>query len=85
LLRRDAWLAGLLAAVIILGAMLVLAGTALPRELDHDEHQFVASGVLLTRSGLLPYIDYPTFTYPIWSFSTRRLTFSPPVRSWPRD
>ena len=32
--------------------------------LDHDEHQFVASGVLLARRGLLPYRDYPYFHTP---------------------
>ena len=32
---------------------------AMKKGIDHDEHQFVASGVLLARQGLLPYIDYP--------------------------
>ncbi len=54
----------LIAAAVILGAMIILAAAALPRELDHDEHQFVASGVLLARNGLLPYIDYPYFHVP---------------------
>lgn len=34
------------------------------KELDHDEHQFVASGVLLSREFLLPYRDYPYFHMP---------------------
>ena len=48
--------------MLVVGA--VLAGVALPREVDHDEHQFVASGVLLARHGLLPYRDYPYFHLP---------------------
>jgi 4-amino-4-deoxy-L-arabinose transferase-like glycosyltransferase len=48
--------------LLVVGA--VLAGVALPREVDHDEHQFVASGVLLARFGLLPYRDYPYFHLP---------------------
>ncbi len=62
--RPQRLLEALVAAAFILGAMLVLAAAALPRELDHDEHQFVASGVLLARDGLLPYIDYPYFHVP---------------------
>src|SRR3972149_7627683 len=34
------------------------------RGLNHDEHQFVASGVLLAKEGLLPYLDYPYFHVP---------------------
>src|SRR5262249_7881535 len=34
------------------------------RELSHDEHQFIASGALLARKGLLPYRDYPYFHMP---------------------
>jgi hypothetical protein len=48
--------------LLVVGA--VLAGVALPREVDHDEHQFVASGVVLARLGLLPYRDYPYFHLP---------------------
>ncbi len=31
---------------------------------NHDEHQFIASGVLLAQAGLLPYRDYPHFHMP---------------------
>ncbi len=31
---------------------------------NHDEHQFIASGVLLAQEGLLPYRDYPHFHMP---------------------
>lgn len=36
--------------------------------LDHDEHQFVTSGVLLARDGLLPYKDYAYFHVPLLTF-----------------
>lgn len=52
------------AVLLLLVVGVVLAGVALPREVDHDEHQFVASGVLLARFGLLPYRDYPYFHLP---------------------
>src|SRR5436853_6215645 len=51
---------------IIVGLLLVAHG--LFRELDHDEHQFVASGALLARHGLLPYRDYPYFHVPYLVF-----------------
>jgi len=49
--------------------------------MDHDENQFVASGALLARCGLLPYRDYPYFHVPylvfvyaeIFQFSDRLL------------
>jgi hypothetical protein len=34
------------------------------RPLNHDEEQFVASGALLARGGLFPYLDYPYFHLP---------------------
>jgi 4-amino-4-deoxy-L-arabinose transferase-like glycosyltransferase len=56
---------GLAFAVLLLLMLgVVLAGVALPREIDHDEHQFVASGALLAHDGLLPYRDYPYFHLP---------------------
>lgn len=52
-------------AAILLGLLLVLViGYAIGKPLDHDEHQFVASGALLAREGLLPYVDYPYFHLP---------------------
>ena len=50
--------AGLLAIVLLLFVR------AMARELNHDEHQFVAPPVLLLRDGLLPYRDYPCFHMP---------------------
>jgi hypothetical protein len=45
-------------------SFVLLLGMAMHKHLDHDEHQFVASGVLLARHGLLPYRDYPYFHVP---------------------
>ncbi len=51
---------------VILGAMTcaLLLVLTLTKHLDHDENQFVASGAVLARSGLLPYRDYPYFHAP---------------------
>ena len=52
-------------SVILLGALCVFrAAVCLSRGLHHDEEQFIASGALLAREGLLPYIDYPYFHLP---------------------
>ena len=56
------------AAVIFLAAvLLLLLGVNLRRGLNHDEHQFVASGALIARQGLLPYRDFPYFHVPLLS------------------
>ena len=50
------------------------------RDLNHDEHQFLAPGVLLSREGLLPYRDFPLFHMPNLVFAYAaldRLTHSP--------
>jgi hypothetical protein len=53
------------AAVVSLCLLaLLVGGYALGKPIDHDEHQFIASGVLLARDGLLPYLDYPYFHLP---------------------
>lgn len=48
----------------LLAILLLLFVRAMARELNHDEHQFVAPPVLLLRDGLLPYRDYPFFHMP---------------------
>jgi len=58
-------------ALTVLFFLLVIAAELLlvfGKSLDHDEHQFVASGALLARRGLLPYRDYPYFHTPNLSF-----------------
>jgi len=54
-----------LAIVALLAACaLLLLALGMHQGLDHDEHQFVASGAVLVRQGLLPYRDYPYFHTP---------------------
>src|SRR5207248_10562117 len=57
-----------LPALAVLGGIaLVLAlvlTLGMTKRLDHDEHQFISSAVLLARDGLLPYRDYPYFHMP---------------------
>ena len=47
------------------------------RNLNHDEHQFVAPAVLLSRAGLQPYRDYPLFHLPNLVFINAAL-----IRFW---
>ena len=74
------WLHGtLIAAVFLLvGGLLFLS--AMDRDLNHDEHQFIAPGVLISREGLLPYRDFPMFHLPNLAFvyaALDRLTHQP--------
>jgi hypothetical protein len=50
--------------VILLAAGVLLFARAMDRDLNHDEHQFLAPGALLVRQGVLPYRDYPLFHVP---------------------
>jgi len=53
---------------------------AVSRDLNHDEHQFIAPGVLISREGLLPYRDFPMFHLPTLAFAYAgldRLTHQP--------
>ncbi len=63
--------------ILVLGAIVALFFAALfvllfaanvQKPLDHDEHQFVASGALLAERGLLPYRDYAYFHVPNLAF-----------------
>jgi hypothetical protein len=56
-------------AAVLLILLMMLTSSALCRRLDHDEHQFVATGALLARRGLLPYLDYPYFHVPYLVFA----------------
>ncbi len=51
-------------AILLLLILPALAIASWTRPLDHDEQQFVASGALLARYHLLPYVDYPYFHLP---------------------
>jgi hypothetical protein len=55
-------------AFALLAAAAAVAVLGLSAPLDHDEHQFVASGMLLARDGLLPYRDYPYHHLPYLTF-----------------
>ena len=65
--RLSAWAWGVVALVLALLFVLVW-GLNMRRGLNHDEHQFVASGALIAREGLLPYRDFPYFHVPALSF-----------------
>jgi hypothetical protein len=74
------WLRGTLAAAVfvLVGSLLFLS--AMDRDLNHDEHQFIAPGVLISREGLLPYRDFPMFHLPNLAFiyaGLDRLTHQP--------
>lgn len=49
--------------VIAAGGLLLFAH-GMDRDLNHDEHQFLAPGALLERQGAVPYRDYPMFHVP---------------------
>lgn len=57
--QRQLWI------ILFLGCVgLLLVGLNMRRGLNHDEHQFIASGALLAREGMLPYGSYPYFHMP---------------------
>ena len=59
--HRWSWIGGLLLATAL--SILLFARTV-DRDLNHDEHQFLAPAALLSRDGLLPWRDYPVFHLP---------------------
>src|SRR5438034_5137887 len=75
LLRLDRFVAAtkiilwrqLFSVVFFGGVSLLLLAQSLLKPLDHDENQFVASGWLIARAGLLPYRDFPYFHLPYLS------------------
>ncbi len=54
--------------LLFIAVFLLLLGADMHKPLDHDEHQFVAGGVLLADRFLLPYRDYPYFHMPNLTF-----------------
>ncbi len=57
--------AALVLAALVLAALAVLLfGVAMRRDLNHDEHQFLAAGALSAREGLWPYRDFAWFHMP---------------------
>jgi 4-amino-4-deoxy-L-arabinose transferase-like glycosyltransferase len=54
------------AAVLLLALLfLLLLGLNMGRELNHDEHQFIAGAALIARNGLTPYQDFAFFHVPL--------------------
>jgi 4-amino-4-deoxy-L-arabinose transferase-like glycosyltransferase len=51
-------------AVFLCVVFLLLLSMTMHKDLNHDEHQFVAAGQLLATRSLLPYRDYPYFHMP---------------------
>jgi 4-amino-4-deoxy-L-arabinose transferase-like glycosyltransferase len=61
---------GIVAATgaLFAASFVLLLGLNLHRELNHDEHQFIASAALIARAGLTPYADFPYFHTPLLSY-----------------
>lgn len=62
------WGPVLIGSSLLVLLLLLNFSRIMERGLDHDEHQFVTSGVLLARDGLLPYKDYAYFHVPLLVF-----------------
>jgi hypothetical protein len=54
--------------ILALAGLFIGTARALNAPFFHDEHQFIASGQLLARDGLLPYADYPYLHLPYLTF-----------------
>lgn len=63
-MRRQTLLLWLTSTFVLLLTLLLLVGVNMRRGLNHDEYQFVASGYLIAKAGLLPYRDFPYFHVP---------------------
>jgi len=55
---------GLGGALFLGGVFVLVLGMSMRKIINHDEHQFVAAGVLIARQGLVPYLDFPYFHVP---------------------
>jgi 4-amino-4-deoxy-L-arabinose transferase-like glycosyltransferase len=58
----------IMSGAFFLGVSCLLLSMSVQKELDHDEHQFIASGELLVTQFLLPYEHYPYFHMPNLAF-----------------
>lgn len=68
-------LAPLVPVLLVVVAAWFLFARGMQRDLNHDEHQFLAPGALLSREGLLPYRDYPLFHLPNLVFAYAGLDY----------
>lgn len=66
--RANAWLLAAATGALFVAIFALLLGINLRRELNHDEHQFIASAALIARSELTPYADFPYFHVPLLSY-----------------
>ncbi len=69
------------ASVALLVILVALFFRTMDRDLNHDEHQFLAPGALLSREGLLPYRDYPLFHLPnlVFLYAAGNLLVDSPI------
>ncbi|MCX6048415.1 MAG: hypothetical protein NT075_25205 [Chloroflexi bacterium] len=58
------WLMALFSGLFLLGMFAFLFGLSMHRRFSHDEHQFIASAVLVAREHLEPYRDFAYFHVP---------------------
>jgi 4-amino-4-deoxy-L-arabinose transferase-like glycosyltransferase len=67
-------LSGRAIAALAMLTFVLLFARSMNRDLDPDEHQFVAPPALLVQEGLLPYVDYPYFHMPTLVYLYAALT-----------
>ncbi len=63
-MERKRAVARVATAVFFIFIFVILASRDANKKLDHDEHQFIASGKVLSQSAALPYMSYPYFHAP---------------------
>ncbi len=70
-IKARSWHKPIVCSLILLffsALFLLLLSANVQKNLDHDEHQFVAGGVLLSGEFKLPYVDYAYFHMPNMTF-----------------
>jgi hypothetical protein len=66
--RLDQLLVSVSALLLFALLFVLLLGLSMGRELNHDEHQFIASATQIVREQMLPYVDFAYFHVPLLSF-----------------
>jgi hypothetical protein len=70
-IKAQSWHKPIVCILILLffsALFLLLLSANVQKNLDHDEHQFIAGGVLVSRELELPYVDYAYFHMPNLAF-----------------
>ncbi|HQY91801.1 glycosyltransferase family 39 protein [Caldilinea sp.] len=75
--RHRTWLLAGATGVLFVVMFILLLGINMRRELNHDEHQFIASAALIARAGLTPYGDFAYFHVPLLSYLYALLSTAP--------